>query len=50
MTIDDDKWREITPDRVHTEFVLSFLEWTWDIMPKDAIRPMARTTLGEMII
>lgn len=37
-------------DMPQTEFALSFLEWTWDIMPKDATRPMAKTTLGELII
>lgn len=40
----------VTLDRLQAEFAISFLEWTWDIMPKDAIRPMAKTTLGELII
>lgn len=39
----------IAPDRLQTEFAISFLEWTWDIMPKEATRPMAKTTLGELI-
>ena len=41
--------RRSSPGSVPTEFVISFLEWTWDIMPKDASRPMAKITLGEII-
>ena len=32
------------------EVGLGFIEWTWDVLPKDTNRPMAKTTLGELVI
>ncbi|KAM0713445.1 hypothetical protein Q7P37_010407 [Cladosporium fusiforme] len=48
--------KEGTPNFVSEKFIyatgvsISFVEWTWDSLPGKAIRPMASTNLGTLVV